>query len=68
MITLEVKQLPHRQFNCLTKVFLLPIKLMHILLLGLNYLHLANYEEAHKMFKKSMQITDDSLTVYIAKK
>lgn len=35
--------------------------------LGLNYLHLANYEEAHKMFKKSMQITDDSLTVYIAK-
>lgn len=35
--------------------------------IGLNYLHLANYEEAHKMFEKSIQITDDSLTVYIDK-
>lgn len=35
--------------------------------LGLNYLHLANYEDANRMFEKAIQITDDSLTVYIAK-
>lgn len=35
--------------------------------IGLNYLHLANYEDANKMFEKAIQITDDSLTVYIAK-
>jgi signal transduction histidine kinase len=35
--------------------------------LGLNYMHLANYEEAKKMFEKAIQITDDSLTFYISK-
>ena len=35
--------------------------------LGLNYMHLANYEDAESMFEKAIQITDDSLTVYIAK-
>ena len=35
--------------------------------IGLNYLHLANYEDANKMFEKAIQITDDSLTIYIAK-
>ena len=35
--------------------------------LGLNYMHLANYEEAKSMFKKAIQITEDSLTVYISK-
>lgn len=35
--------------------------------IGLNYLHLANYEDANRMFEKAIQITDDSLTVYIAK-
>lgn len=35
--------------------------------IGLNYLHLANYEDANRMFEKATQITDDSLTVYIAK-
>ncbi|MCW1148323.1 tetratricopeptide repeat-containing sensor histidine kinase [Flavobacterium lacisediminis] len=35
--------------------------------LGLNYMHLANYEEAKKMFEKAIQITEDSLTVYISK-
>ena len=28
--------------------------------IGLNYLHLANYEDANKMFEKAIQITDDS--------
>ena len=35
--------------------------------IGLNYLHLANYEDANTMFEKAIQITDDSLTIYIAK-
>lgn len=35
--------------------------------IGLNYLHLANYEDANRMFEKAIQITDDSLTVYITK-
>ena len=35
--------------------------------LGLNYMHLANYEEAESMFEKAIQITEDSLTVYISK-
>ncbi|MEL1247664.1 tetratricopeptide repeat-containing sensor histidine kinase [Flavobacterium helocola] len=35
--------------------------------LGLNYMHLANYEDAKSMFEKVIQITDDSLTVYISK-
>lgn len=35
--------------------------------IGLNYLHLANYEDANKMFEKAIQITDDSITIYIAK-
>ena len=35
--------------------------------IGLNYLHLANYEDAYTMFEKAIQITDDSLTIYIAK-
>lgn len=35
--------------------------------LGLNYMHLANYEDAKSMFEKAIQITEDSLTVYISK-
>ncbi|WP_133607404.1 tetratricopeptide repeat-containing sensor histidine kinase [Flavobacterium cheniae] len=35
--------------------------------LGLNYMHLANYEDAESMFEKAIQITEDSLTVYISK-
>lgn len=35
--------------------------------IGLNYLHLTNYEDANTMFEKAIQITDDSLTIYIAK-
>ena len=35
--------------------------------LGLNYMHLANYEEAESMFEKAIQITEDLLTVYISK-
>ena len=35
--------------------------------LGLNYIHLANYEDAESMFEKAIQITEDSLTVYISK-
>lgn len=35
--------------------------------LGLNYMHLANYEEAKKMFEKAIQITDDALTIFISK-
>ena len=35
--------------------------------LGLNYLHLANYEDANRMFEKAIQITDDALTIFIAK-
>lgn len=35
--------------------------------LGLNYMHLANYEEAKSMFEKAIQIAEDSLTVYISK-
>ena len=35
--------------------------------IGLNYLHLANYEDANRMFEKAIQISDDSLTVYITK-
>jgi signal transduction histidine kinase len=35
--------------------------------LGLNYMHLANYDDAKSMFEKAIQITDDSLTVYISK-
>ena len=35
--------------------------------LGLNYIHLANYEEAKLMFEKAIQITDDPLTVFISK-
>ena len=35
--------------------------------IGLNYLHLANYEDANRMFEKAIQITDDALTIFIAK-
>jgi signal transduction histidine kinase len=35
--------------------------------LGLNYMHIANYEDAKSMFEKAIQITEDSLTVYISK-
>lgn len=35
--------------------------------LGLNYMHLANYEDALQMFEKAIQITDDSLTIFISK-
>jgi len=35
--------------------------------IGLNYLHLANYEDANKMFKKAIQIAEDSLTINISK-
>ena len=35
--------------------------------IGLNYLHLSNYENANRMFEKTIEITDDTLTIYIAK-
>ena len=35
--------------------------------IGLNYLHLANYDDAIKMFNKAIQIAEDALTITISK-
>ena len=49
------------------KTIPIPYKTNAYISLGLNYMHLANYEDAKSMFEKAIQITEDSLTVYISK-
>lgn len=49
------------------KTIAIPYQTNAYISLGLNYMHLANYEDAKSMFEKAIQITEDSLTVYISK-
>ena len=49
------------------KTIPIPYQTNDYISLGLNYMHLANYEDAKSMFEKAIQITEDSLTVYISK-
>lgn len=45
----------------------LPYQTNAYISLGLNYMHLTNYEDAILMFEKAIQIADDPLTIFISK-